>query len=670
MAAARAMLPPSNWMMRLGRTGAMTPKARKSKSTVTRMKTKAARLAWGCGVGGAALGKAGSYGTKIVAGNQKPRHCKQIGEHEIAIGCRSYGESDVVNCKNVTRQSQNALELRPGSDFEDDGKNQGPLGSLLADVALQVHADFFLDDAPVGFFFGVGFFYGLQNDEPRASDEFLAVVAHQAARHDFRMRFHLARVFVDRDDRHDDPVFGKMFSIPDYDVFDFFERTGIHADASCSHGIAPERAVFREFNRLAVFDEQNFSGHHAQLMREGGVAEKMPKLAVDGNEIFRLHQLQQEFLFFLARVTGNVDNSRGIIVINQRAPPEHMVQHAENGFFISWNDARGENDAVVFVHGDEAMIVHRDARQRRHRLGLRSAGENDDALRIEPANVLLAHHHSVGNAQQFQRVRNLDVIDHAAADEGNFAIYARSNVNDLLNSVNGGSEARENYAPRRRAAQLFDARNDRAFRRREARTLHVRGIAEEREHAFVAVLCERVKVKRRAADGRLVNLEIARVNDYAERRADRQRNAVHRAVRHGNKFNLERANLHEPAGNHFAQRGGFQQSRFIQAFFHQRQREPRPIHGNIEVAQNIRQRADVIFMAVRQHDRAYMSTILLQIRSVRYDQVDAEQFRFRKHHARIDDEDVVAEPQRHHVHAEFAETAERNGREGLRGLAQ
>src|SRR6266446_6593833 len=163
MAAARAMLPPSNWMIRLGRTGAMMPKARKSKSTVTRMKTKAARLAWGCGVGGV------------------PAHLH----------------------------------------FEDDGKNEGPLGGLLADVAFQVHADFFLDDAPVGFFFGVGFFDGLQDDEPRAGNKFLAVVAHQTARHDFRMRFHLARMFVNRDDRHDDPVFGKMFSNANHDVFDF-----------------------------------------------------------------------------------------------------------------------------------------------------------------------------------------------------------------------------------------------------------------------------------------------------------------------------------------------------------------------------------------------------------------------------------------------------------------
>jgi len=46
----------------------------------------------------------------------------------------------------------------------------------------------------------------------------------------------------------------------------------------------------------------------------------------------------------------------------------------------------------------------------------------------------------------------------------------------------------------------------------------------------VAVLRERVKVERRASDGRLVNLEIARVNDYAEGRADRQGDTVQRVA--------------------------------------------------------------------------------------------------------------------------------------------
>src|SRR5712692_9204504 len=71
MAAARAMLPPSKWMMRLGRTGAMMPKARKSERTVTRMKMKAARLAWGCGVGGAVEDKVSSKGMGDCSGERK-----------------------------------------------------------------------------------------------------------------------------------------------------------------------------------------------------------------------------------------------------------------------------------------------------------------------------------------------------------------------------------------------------------------------------------------------------------------------------------------------------------------------------------------------------------------------------------------------------------------------
>jgi non-ribosomal peptide synthetase component E (peptide arylation enzyme) len=37
-----------------------------------------------------------------------------------------------------------------------------------------------------------------------------------------------------------------------------------------------------------------------------------------------------------------------------------MVEHAEDGFFVSGDDARGEDDGVVLVEGDEAMILDRD----------------------------------------------------------------------------------------------------------------------------------------------------------------------------------------------------------------------------------------------------------------------------------------------------------------------
>lgn len=55
-------------------------------------------------------------------------------------------------------------------DLKNDGKNQRPLGCLLVDVALQIDANLFLDDPPVGFFFSIGFLDGFHNHQSRAND--------------------------------------------------------------------------------------------------------------------------------------------------------------------------------------------------------------------------------------------------------------------------------------------------------------------------------------------------------------------------------------------------------------------------------------------------------------------------------------------------------------------
>jgi hypothetical protein len=78
----------------------------------------------------------------------------------------------------------------------------------------------------------------------------------------------------------------------------------------------------------------------------------------------------------------------------------------------------------------------------------------------------------------------------------------------------------------------------------------------------------------------------------------------------------------------------------------------------------------MILMAMRKHDRSNVRAILFQIGNVRYDEVYAKKFGFREHHARVNDENVVAETKHHHVHSKFAEAAKGNCCEGLRGLTQ
>ena len=95
------------------------------------------------------------------------------------------------------------------------------------------------------------------------------------------------------------------------------------------------------------------------------------------------------------------------------------------------------------------------------------------------------------------------------------------------------------------------------------------------------------------------------MDDHAQRRAHRQRHAIDRAVRDVDELDLERPDLHVSPGNHFAQVRLVQQAVFFQALAHQRQRELRAVNRHVQVAQNIGQRADVIFVAVRQHDGAH-----------------------------------------------------------------
>ncbi len=92
----------------------------------------------------------------------------------------------------------------------------------------------------------------------------------ESARHNFRLGFDLPRVLVDGNDRHDDAVLGEVLAVANDEFLDLFERAGIDADASGGHRFATVGGVVGEFDRLAVFDQQNFFGDRADRVRQRG----------------------------------------------------------------------------------------------------------------------------------------------------------------------------------------------------------------------------------------------------------------------------------------------------------------------------------------------------------------------------------------------------------------
>ena len=90
------------------------------------------------------------------------------------------------------------------------------------------------------------------------------------------------------------------------------------------------------------------------------------------------------------------------------------------------------------------------------------------------------------------------------------------------------------------------------------------------------------------------------------------------------------------------------------------ERELSPVDRNIQFREDPWQAADVVLVPVRQNDAAHLVAVLCQVADVRDDDVDPQQFVFRKHQAGVDDEDVILPAESHAVHPELAQPTQRN----------
>ena len=86
---------------------------------------------------------------------------------------------------------------------------------------------------------------------------------------------------------------------------------------------------------------------------------------------------------------------------------------------------------------------------------------------------------------------------------------------------------------------FFKLAAHRALARRVAPALDVGRILQQRQHAFFAVFREGMQIEQLVVGRSRIDLEIAGVNDHAQRRMNRQRYAIHQAVRDLDGMNRE-----------------------------------------------------------------------------------------------------------------------------------
>jgi hypothetical protein len=200
-------------------------------------------------------------------------------------------------------------------------------------------------------------------------------------------------------------------------------------------------------------------------------------------------------------------------------------------------------------------------------------------------------------------------VHERAAEQCDASIEANRIIDDLLDAWHVRCERRDDDAARGAREDVRKRFADDPFRRRMPGTFGVGGIGEHRKDAVFTDARNRRKVGGASVDGRLVEFEIARVEDRTERRRDRERTATGEAVIDMYELGFDITVAHDIARLHGDE---FLIVEFIISHLgaDECERERRADDGDIEFAQQVGNAADVIFVAVRDEQRAELVLIL------------------------------------------------------------
>ncbi len=244
-------------------------------------------------------------------------------------------------------------------------------------------------------------------------------------------------------------------------------------------------------------------------------------------------------------------------------------------------------------------------------------------------------------------------------DEGDLASVGVGGVEHLLHPVHVRGERRDDDAPLGAREDAVEDGTDLALVGGEAGDLGVGGVDHEQVDALLPQPRERAQVGDPAVQRQLVHLEVAGVQDGAGGGADGDGQRVRDGVVDGDELALERA---EPLGLALAdgerQRGD---PVLLELGLDQGQRELRAEQRDVGLEpQQVGHRADVVLVAVGEHDRLDVVEAVGDVLEVGQDQVDAGLVVLGEQHAAVDDQQLAVDLEHGHVAADLSQTAERH----------
>ena len=386
---------------------------------------------------------------------------------------------------------------------------------------------------------------------------------------------------------------------------------------------------------------------------------KVLVLAVYWNKELRLGERNHHFQLVLARMSGNMYLVHAL-VNDLRALLHQLVDHLGDKLFVAGNGRRGNYDEIHRGDSHLPVVAAGHSRKRRERLALRTCGADDQLLRGILVHVLDVDEHSLGYLDVIQLHCLGDDILHASAGNRDFSVVNGRLVDYLLNSVNITGECRDDYAlSLSRIEQVLEAFANGTLRLCVARALGVRALGHKRQHSAVAEFAETRQVDYSALDGGIIYLEVAGVDYHASRRVDSKRAGVRNGMVNTDKLNGHAAHAYILTRLHYVQGSLRKQTVLLELSLYQTESKTGAVYRHVDLLEEVRQRADVILVAVGYNYSAETVAVLLKIREIRNNQVNAGHVVVRERKSAVNDEHIVAAFVNVKVLANLVKSAER-----------
>ena len=259
--------------------------------------------------------------------------------------------------------------------------------------------------------------------------------------------------------------------------------------------------------------------------------------------------------------------------------------------------------------------------------------------------------------------RDPEVLLHRPADDRDLAVERGGGVEHLLDAGDVAGEGGHDHPAVERLHDLAERLADRPLGRRVARVLGAGRVGQEADHALLAEPGEDREVGQLAVDRRVVELEVAGVDDRADRRPQGDAHRVGDRVADPERDDRERAD-HDLVARLEGQHRVVVELVLLDLVAEQAAGQGAGVDRHArELGQHVRQAADVVLVGVGDEERADLLAVLLEIRDVGDDEVDAEHLLVGEHEPAVDDDDVVAVLEEVHVLADLAHPAERDDAE-------